>query len=202
MLPRRLVAGAAWAAPRPDRRRFVIAPLVVILLALRTLRLAATVVGHRALPDVARAIIGFVEPFRVVNAYGLFAVMTTTCPEISVEGSRAGVTRRAYEFRYKPGDPARRPRLVAPHQPRLDWQMWFAALGPYQASPWFVSFAVRLLEGSPEMLALLARDPFPDAPPLVIRATVREYRFSAPGGAGWWTPGAPRLYPPGVQLKR
>lgn len=80
--------------------------------------------------------------------------------------------------------------------------MWFAALGPYQASPWSVSFAVRLLEGSPEVLALLARDPFPDAPPLVIRATVREYRFSAPGGAGWWTPGAPRLYLPGVQLKR
>ncbi|HEY6098960.1 MAG TPA: lipase maturation factor family protein, partial [Anaeromyxobacter sp.] len=68
-----------------------------------------------------------VSPFRIVNGYGLFAVMTTRRPEIVVEGSRDGTVWTPYEFRWKPGDPLRRPQFVAPHQPRLDWQMWFAA---------------------------------------------------------------------------
>ena len=75
--------------------------------------------------------------------------MTTTRQEIVIEGSDDGVTWLAYEFKYKPGDLARRPSWVAPHQPRLDWQMWFAALGDYQSNPWILRFMMRLLEGSP-----------------------------------------------------
>jgi hypothetical protein len=129
-------------------------------------------------PRPLPAVYNWVSPFRSFSSYGLFAVMTTTRPEIIVEGSNDGLTWKAYEFKYKPGDLKRRPRFVEPHQPRLDWQMWFAALGDYRQNRWFVNFCVRLLEGSPDVLALLARNPFPNAPPKFLRAQVYEYHFT------------------------
>jgi hypothetical protein len=132
-----------------------------------------------------------IAPLRSVNAYGLFAVMTTTRPEIVVEGSDDGLEWKAYEFVYKPGDPRRRPPWVAPHQPRLDWQMWFAALGRYDDEPWFDAFCQRLLAASPDVLRLLASDPFGGRPPRFVRATLYRYRFSdwTTGRAErvWWT---------------
>ena len=95
-----------------------------------------------------------------------------------MQGSNDGDTWLDYEFPYKPGDLKRPPRWVAPHQPRLDWQMWFAALSNWRASPWFVNFIVRLLEGSPDVLKLLERNPFPGAPPKFVRAVVYEYSFT------------------------
>jgi lipase maturation factor 1 len=118
------------------------------------------------------------EPFRLVNSYGLFSVMTIERPEIIVEGSDDANTWRAYEFQWKPGDVKRPPRFVAPHQPRLDWQMWFAALGYYPNHPWVRSFLIRLLEGSPEVLSLLKTNPFPNKPPRYIRCVIYDYRFT------------------------
>ena len=130
-------------------------------------------------------------PLRSVNAYGLFAVMTTMRPEIIVEGSDDRVEWKAYGFAYKPGDLSRRPPWVAPHQPRLDWQMWFAALGRYDDEPWFQRFCQRLLEGSPQVLRLLAHDPFGGRAPRYLRATLYRYRFSDPTvrrtRGVWWT---------------
>jgi lipase maturation factor 1 len=123
-------------------------------------------------------------PFHSINTYGLFAVMTTTRREIIVEGSDDGVEWKAYEFRDKPGDLTRRPPFVAPHQPRLDWQMWFAAIGSYESEAWFERFCVKLLDGSPPVLALLAKNPFPDRPPKYIRAEFFRYEF---GQKQWWT---------------
>jgi predicted DCC family thiol-disulfide oxidoreductase YuxK len=138
---------------------------------------------------------------RSINSYGLFAVMTTTRREISVQGSNDGTTWRTYAFKYKPGDVDRRPAFVAPYQPRLDWQMWFAALGTAQDNPWFSSFCLRLLQGSPDVLALLASNPFPGAPPRYVRAITYDYRFTTPAErratGAWWvrTPG-PDYLPP------
>jgi hypothetical protein len=117
-----------------------------------------------------------VDPFRSVNAYGLFAVMTTTRPEIVIEGSNDAHTWREYVFRYKPSRPRDPPRWVAPHQPRLDWQMWFAALGMPPA--WFSTLLKRLLQGSPEVLRLFAENPFPDRPPRYLRALLYDYRMT------------------------
>jgi hypothetical protein len=117
-------------------------------------------------------------PFYVANHYGLFAVMTTSRPEIIVEGSRDGVEWKAYEFRYKPGDPMRRPRMMTPHMPRLDWLMWFAALGDVRQNRWFLVLCWRLLEGSPDVRHALAVDPFGDTPPKYLRATVYDYKFT------------------------
>jgi lipase maturation factor 1 len=117
-------------------------------------------------------------------------VMTTTRPEIIVEGSYDGANWLPYEFRFKPGDVNRRPGFVAPHQPRLDWQMWFASLGRCEDNPWFVAFERRLLEGSPPVLRLLKTNPFPDAPPRFLRTTTYVYRFSDAATrletGAWW----------------
>jgi len=86
-----------------------------------------------------------IAPLRIVNTYGLFAVMTTARPEIIIEGSDDGVHWREYAFKYKPGNVKQPPLWNIPHQPRLDWQMWFAALGTPSQSPWVLRFLQRLL---------------------------------------------------------
>jgi predicted DCC family thiol-disulfide oxidoreductase YuxK/uncharacterized membrane protein YphA (DoxX/SURF4 family) len=129
-------------------------------------------------PAPILAVYVWLEPFRSFNNYGLFAVMTQTRPEIIVQGSDDGREWLDYEFKYKPGDLKRRPQFVAPHQPRLDWQMWFAALGGVRQNPWFLRLELRLLQNSPPIVALLERNPFPNKPPKYIRATLYEYRFT------------------------
>ena len=151
------------------------------------------------MPEPLARIAGALAPYHLVGSYGLFATMTIARPEIIVEGSDDGLTWRAYEFRYKPGDVRRPPRWTAPHQPRLDWQMWFAALG----SPphWFPRFLARLLEGSPDVLALLETNPFPDAPPRFVRAMLYDYkaadlRTHRRTGAWWVRTPAGLYFPP------
>jgi lipase maturation factor 1 len=151
------------------------------------------------------SIVKYTAPLEIVNSYGLFAMMTTARPEIIVEGSMDGDTWRAYSFRYKPGDLGRAPRWVEPHQPRLDWQMWFAALGNYRENPWFVNFAVKLLEGSPEVRGLLEADPFGGKAPQYVRAVLYEYSFTDAEErrrtGNWWKRDAKGLYLPAVGLK-
>lgn len=130
------------------------------------------------LPEPLASINDRAQAFQVVNRYGLFAIMTTSRPEIVIEGSNDGGEWKEYEFKYKPGTVSRPLPWVAPYQPRLDWQMWFAALSNHENAPWFSSFVLRLLEGSPEVSALLAWNPFPDKPPRFIRASLYDYRFS------------------------
>ncbi len=154
------------------------------------------------LPPGGGAVLHAVDPLRVVNSYGLFAVMTTERPEIVVEGSRDGVIWQAYEFPlYKPGDLLRAPPVIEPDQPRLDWQMWFAALGTYQDNRWFVNFMARLLQGEPAVLRLLRYNPFPDGPPKYIRARLYLYHFTHWGERGWWTREEKGLYFPPVGLR-
>ena len=151
-------------------------------------------------------LVHLIQPFRSVNAYGLFAIMSTTRLEIVVEGSNDGVTWLAYEFTDKPGEERRRPSWVAPHQPRLDWQMWFAALGSYEDSAWFERFCRRLLEGSPSVLRLLARDPFDGTPPLFVRGALYRYRFADAATnrtqGVWWVREHLGLYSPAWSLER
>lgn len=153
----------------------------------------------------AETLISAVSPFEIVNTYGLFAVMTTSRLEIVVEGSNDGATWLPYEFKYKPGDLARRPSWVQPHQPRLDWQMWFAALGDYRSDPWTVQFMARLLAGSPDVLRLLGKNPFPGAPPHFVRAMLYEYRFTIPAerraSGNWWKRELKGSYLPPLSLR-
>jgi predicted DCC family thiol-disulfide oxidoreductase YuxK len=157
------------------------------------------------MPAPARFVQRVVAPFYLTNTYGLFAVMTTARHEIIVQGSNDGSQWRDYEFKYKPGAVDRAPRWVAPHQPRLDWQMWFAALGNYRENPWFVNFVFRLLQGSPEVLTLLASDPFSGAPPRYVRALIYDYTFTdfetRRRTGAWWKREPIGTYLPPVSLQ-
>jgi hypothetical protein len=143
-----------------------------------------------AMPRMLELADEWLLPLRTINGYGLFAVMTTERREIIVDGSADGVTWLPYELKYKPGETRRRPTFVAPHQPRLDWQMWFAALGNYRHHRWFVSFCLRLLQGQPEVLGLLDTNPFPEHPPRFVRAELYEYSFTESAercaSGSWW----------------
>ena len=151
------------------------------------------------------SIVNTIRPFRIVNQYGLFAVMTTSRPEIFIKGSNDGEEWKTYEFKWKPGKLNQAPAFVAPHQPRLDWQMWFAALSNYERNPWLIKFMIRLLEGSPFVLDLLANNPFPENPPKYIQAVVYDYRFTSIGTkekkGDWWQREYKGSYTPVMQLQ-
>ena len=129
-------------------------------------------------------------PFRIANAYGLFANMTEGRYEIEFQGSRDGKTWIAYPFRYKPQDIRERPGIYAPYQPRFDWNLWFASLGPWQQSTWVVKTQLRLTEGSPSVLRLFRADPFGGNPPPLVRTVLWQYWFTdrttKRATGAWW----------------
>jgi lipase maturation factor 1 len=185
-------------SPQRNHRRIAWA-VALILGVLSASHMWQTFTGR--VPVGMQTIVAYSAPFGITSSYGLFATMTTRRGEIVVEGSNDGETWQEYEFPYKPGRLDRRPPWVAPHQPRLDWQMWFAALGVYQQNGWFINMAARLLQGSPSVTALLERNPFPNAPPKYIRAQLYEYTFTTWGDRNWWTRRFLGPYLPPVSLE-
>ena len=185
-------------------RRAALAFLALIILWASTARMLERF--DHPLPGSDAAVLRSIEAFRVVSAYGLFAVMTTQRNEIVIEGSDDGETWKPYEFPYKPGDLARRPPWVAPHQPRLDWQMWFASLGSYRQNQWFINLMIRLLEGSPEVLRLLEKNPFADHPPRNLRASFYQYHFTTwaerRATGHWWKRTEIGEYLPAIALRQ
>jgi len=207
LLPARLRPGVPAApavalahGPWPRIRRAAFALAAGALLGLSLLmalgRLGLAVPRPRGLQALQQRI----APFFVANFYGLFAVMTTERPEVEILGSD-GSTWRPYVFRYKPGPLARAPRFAPLHLPRLDWQMWFAALDRCEASPWLAGLFVRLLQGEPAVLGLLAGNPFPGRPPRFVRADLWRYRFAATGEPDWWRREPLGTFCPAVELR-
>jgi len=128
-----------------------------------------------------------------VGTYGAFGHIAKERYEIILEGTDGAgrsETWKAYEFKGKPGDPKRLPPQVAPYHLRLDWLMWFAAMGPPDHYPWVVELVGRLLEGDNATLKLLRHNPFPDAPPALVRARLYRYRFTSRAERretrAWW----------------
>ncbi len=211
LLPRRMGRKMSPRVSQRARRRpfllgrIVFAPFMVLVLLVGCFHLVRLFDRQPPLPDWVFRVVQWTRTMNPVNHYGLFADMTVTRPEIIVEGSNNGRTWRAYEFKWKPGRLDRRPRFVAPHQPRLDWQMWFAALSKRRARHWFTPFMQRLLEGSPEVLALLAHNPFPDRPPRFVRAVLYDYKFTDWAAlrreGRWWRRERRGLYFPAIRLK-
>lgn len=129
----------------------------------------------------------------LTNGYGLFRRMTGVGgrPEVIIEGANhLDGPWQEYSFLYKPGNVNTSLPLVAPHQPRLDWQMWFAALGTYHQNPWLMSLAYRLLTNQPEVLSLLSKhNPYADKPPKYVRANLYHYHYvpwSQRWSKTWW----------------
>jgi len=197
----RLTVTFALKPGKPERIAIALAAVVVLTLGLTLMLESFT--GDAPAPLIAMTTAA--APFEIVNSYGLFAVMSKSRPEIILEGSIDGQTWVPYEFPYKPGDVRQPPRWVAPHMPRLDWQMWFAALSTYRSNSWFVSMAIRLLEGSQPVTALLVQNPFPGSPPKFIRAMAYDYTFTdwetRKRTGAWWKREPKGEYLPPIGLR-
>jgi predicted DCC family thiol-disulfide oxidoreductase YuxK len=206
ILPRRLIGLAQSRAGNEAPRRaatVLVSALAALIVFLSLVKMDERFGG--APPAAAQAVVDLIEPLHIVSSYGLFAVMTTERDEIVVEGSNGGAEWREYDFLYKPGDVMRRPRWNIPHQPRLDWQMWFAALDNPRYLPWFTRFLERLLANEPTVTALLERNPFPDKAPIYVRAEFYAYTFAGreeKAMGRWWDRRSLGLYFPVVELKR
>jgi lipase maturation factor len=133
------------------------------------------------------------DPLHLVNTYGAFGSVSRVRHEVVLEGARASegqsvaeLVWRQYELPCKPGDPERAPCWVTPYHYRLDWQMWFAGLSRAERQPWIFNLVYELLEGDRGVLGLFSHNPFPDAPPTYVRASLYEYHFTHFGERGWW----------------
>ena len=186
--------GTAAARPEPKIWRLATSAAAVAIACLSVVAFVREMQVTAGTPaQIARAwpgrLLEWVSPFRSINGYGLFRVMTTERPELVIEVSENGRDFKEYEFRWKPGDPTRRPVFVEPYMPRLDWQMWFAALDPPDAQYWLESLTRRILDGEPAVMRLLGPNPLA-ARPSSVRLGYYDYRFTtraehARSGA-WW----------------
>ncbi|HTT07608.1 MAG TPA: lipase maturation factor family protein [Gammaproteobacteria bacterium] len=179
--------------------------LAVLLVSLGLIVIESQLTRHRP-PEPLAEFRDFFVSYFIVSPYGLFANMTTRRPEIVIEGSNNQLRWAEYEFKYKPSALNRRPLWNFPHQPRLDWQMWFAALGDPRSEWWFGHLLQRLLENSPPVTALFERNPFPDSPPRYIRALLYDYHFTSyeerRETGHWWKRELLGTYFPIVSLKK
>jgi hypothetical protein len=190
----------ADVASRPPSARLVmhvVAAAVLVSLSAPLLIAQLSELPATSIPPVS-LLLRTLEPLRLVSTYGLFAVMTTARPELTIEGTVDGQEWRPYVFRWKPGPLDRRPPLVGLGMPRLDWQMWFDALhvqrmlasGGRSRSLITPVLLERLRERSPSVLALLDGDPFDGTPPTALRWRLDDYRFTTAderaATGDWW----------------
>jgi hypothetical protein len=203
VMPSRLMSHVQEHAPRPGRTATIIATLLALIVAPVGLNRLWQPFMHSNLPVVG-ALTDALSPLLIVNAYGPFATTTTTRPEIIIEGSADGERWLPYVFHYKPGPVDRASTWNIPHQPRLDWQMWFAAYGSAAQNPWLERLLLGLLKGSQSVVNLLASNPFPDHPPKYVRALLYDYRFADAATRAqtgqWWARRPTGLYLPPVSL--
>ncbi|HEX2677590.1 MAG TPA: lipase maturation factor family protein, partial [Polyangiales bacterium] len=192
--PKRLVARFAAIAvappPPPSRVLRAVTVLLSLVVLVRSYQPAANMLSPHQRMN------GSFDPFHLVNTYGAFGSVGKQRDEVILQGTsdeHPGPSTRwlEYEFPCKPGDVMRRPCLISPYHYRLDWQMWFAALGNYQNEPFIVSLIYKLLHNEPATLSLLVKNPFPKAPPKLIRAERYRYAFTRWGDAddkrgAWW----------------
>jgi hypothetical protein len=188
-LPRPLVAMAERAAQTatPSRAQRVVATALVVLVALLSVPVVLNLLSRRQVMNTS------FDRLDLVNTYGAFGSVGRERYEIVFEGTRDSIPDEsagwsAYEFPAKPGDPLRRPPVIAPFQPRLDWSIWFAAMSSPDRYPWTLHFIWKLLHGDRGVMSLLANDPFPGSPPRWIRASYYRYEFAPPGDPShaWW----------------
>lgn len=185
---RKRAASRAAHDPEPSRARRAVTWTLVGVIGVLSVNPVVNMLSSRQLMNAS------FDPFHLVNTYGAFGSVSETRREVVLEGTHdptpgPDTEWKAYEFPCKPGDPTRRPCLVTPYHYRLDWQMWFAALGDYRSQPWIVRLVHALLKGNETVPRLLAHDPFPERPPRHIRASLYRYELTGPDSAGdaWWT---------------
>jgi hypothetical protein len=166
-----------WRHRFAARLRFGIAAVFLTWIAYATtVKMIGIVFGETPLPD---APIAALEPFRIANQYGLFAVMTHGRYEVEFQGSNDGVNWTPYLFRNKPQLINEPPRIYAPYQPRFDWNLWFASLGDWRQTEIVSETEEHLLTEDADVLALFKGNPFAPTPPHFVRAVLWQYWFTS-----------------------
>jgi lipase maturation factor len=174
-------------SPWPERARLIPVALYTALVAVLSINPVVNMLSPGQIMNTS------FDRLNLVNTYGAFGSVGQVRHEIVFEGTRddpptAATEWKEYDFWCKPGTPTRRPCVIAPLQPRLDWQIWFAAMSRPDRYPWTLHLVWKLLHNDPGTLSLLGPNPFPDAPPLYVRAAYYRYEFAPPGNpdGAWW----------------
>ena len=203
LFPEKLKSRITGRSTPVTRLNFSLATIVFIIVITASSAQLWRMFSQSELP-VLTSVARTIAPFNIVNNYGPFAVMTRVRHEIIIEGSNDEEHWQEYVFKYNPGDLHKRPVWIIPHQPRMDWQMWFAALSTPDSQPWFRNLLVRLLQGQPAVVDLFEHNPFPEQPPRYIRALFYEYRFTTPEqfkeNHAWWNRKLTGIYHPSVSF--
>jgi len=193
ILPQRLQTWLGRQQPSPAAAggrasQFMVAALATLILLTSSAHFWELATLQQS-SGAAGTLVDYAEAYRVVNKYHVFPTMRSERIELELSGSQDGREWKPYRFKYKPGDPNERPAIVLPHQPRLDWEMWFVTQHP-KYMHFFHGFLQALLDNSPAVTALLRHNPFPDQPPRYIRVEAWQYRFSEPEvrqkTGQWW----------------
>ena len=188
-----------WLAPL---RIAIVGVVLTWIFYATTVQMIWMVAPDSGLPSTPVAVL---DPFRIANRYGLFAVMTRGRYEIEFQGSNDGQSWVDYPFRFKPQDVNKPPGIYAPYQPRFDWNLWFASLGEWRGNPLVLRTERRLLSNDPDVLALFAANPFAQSPPRQVRAVLWQYWFTTPSErkatGAWWRREQLGLYAPAIELE-
>lgn len=191
LVPKRQVSHFSEVpGPQPGRvARWAVGLSAATIMLVSTFLLWEMVSGQR-LPERITPLVSQVRAYGITQRYHVFPTINRQRLEVELEGSQDGLNWVPYRFRHKPQDPAIRPAVVLPHQPRLDWMIWFVTLSLPMNARWLDGLVYGLFENTPEVTALLANNPFSDRPPRYVRANVYRYRFTTPRerseSGHWW----------------
>lgn len=189
LLPRFLVnhAAAAAAVAQPSRLMQRTAWTVAVIVGALSIEPVVNMISPRQIMNTS------FDPLDLVNSYGAFGNVGQERMNVVFEGTDSAAPDdhavwKAYPYQALPVALNRRPPQIAPYQPRLDWQMWFAAMDTPNQYPWTLHLAWKLLHNDPGALSLFGGNPFPDKPPRYIRAELYRYQFAPPGNpeGNWW----------------
>jgi hypothetical protein len=189
LLPRALVnrASSAAAVAQPSRRMQRVSMAVAVLVGALSVQPVANLISPRQIMNTS------FDPLDLVNTYGAFGSVGRERLNVVFEGTDAGAADiravwKAYPYQALPVELNRRPPQIAPYQPRLDWQMWFASMSTPDQYPWTLHLVWKLLHNDPGALSLFGGNPFPEKPPRYIRAVLYRYHFAPPGNpeGNWW----------------
>ncbi len=191
LLPRWLLPLLDKDGHQPGWLKNLLAPafaLLIVIVSTSSFYMYAT---QRLLPAPVVALDDAVQAWGIGHIFHIFPTMQTERQELIIQGSRDGRHWLDYDFRYKPGALDERPAFIVPHHPRLDWMMWFVPTQDGRQMYWFRRFQNHLRKGTPQVLALLKGNPFPDRPPRFLRVQAWDYHFTTPDeharSGDWWT---------------
>jgi Lipase maturation factor len=189
LLPRVIVRKAEEAIvnAEPSRPMNITAWIITILIVVLSIQPVFNILSPRQIMNTS------FDPYDLVNTYGAFGSVGRERFNVVFEGTMdetpdSNAYWKAYPYKGLPVDLDKRPPQIAPYQLRLDWQMWFAAMSTPDEYPWTINLISKLLHNDQGAVSLFADNPFPDKPPLFIRAVLYRYSFAKPGNAegNWW----------------